>query len=743
MPGILLNGFSDTDSAPPLLRAAAVGYKTPMQFRISDTFAKALCRLDSQGRTAAKIAVFDLQQNPSAPGLQFHRVERSRDRNFWSVRVNRDVRIIIHKTEGDFLICYAGHHDDAYKWAENRRIDIHPKTGAAQIVELRERVEEVPLSARPPEARPAEAVPGSAPESAPAPLLFDGLSAENLLSIGVPEDWAADVRGASEDAFFDIAEHLPAEAAEALLHYATAGALPEPATASEAGPFDHPDARRRFRVMENVAELERALEYPWDQWALFLHPTQRALVSKAFSGPARVAGSAGTGKTVVALHRAAHILRTRPDAKLLLTTFSAPLSNMLRRKLALLTDDGPHLDERVSVLPFEGAAREMFALSEGYDAVIARPKHAAEALRQAAAERGLEEFSERFLASEWRTVVDAWQVDGPEAYARVPRLGRKNRLGAKQRERLWPVFERTRQILAAQLRMTPAAVFGAVAAHYAARDDKPFTHIIVDEAQDLSVAALRMIGALAPTGGDGLFFAGDLGQRIFQQPFSWLHLGVDVRGRSETLKVNYRTSHQIRRAADRLLPDVVRDVDGLEEDRRGTVSVFNGPEPEVRVHASAEEEIQAVGLALCEAVDEGTPAEEIGVFVRSSAELARARAAVKESGRTALELSGRVEDRTGRIAVGVMHLAKGLEFRHVIIMACDSSVLPDQDRINTVADEAELDEVYETERHLFYVACTRAREKLIVSGAAPASEFFADLKTGAVPGPESGPGNSG
>jgi superfamily I DNA/RNA helicase len=196
------------------------------------------------------------------------------------------------------------------------------------------------------------------------------------------------------------------------------------------------------------------------------------------------------------------------------------------------------------------------------------------------------------------------------------------------------------------------------------------------------------------------------------------------------LKVNYRTSHQIRQSADRLLPAVVRDVDGIEEDRRGTVSIFNGPDPEIVLHPDEDDEIRAIGMVIHEAVDDGMPPEEIGVFVRSEDELPRARNAVKEAAQTPLELSDRVEDRTGRIAIGTMHLAKGLEFRQVIVMACDEEILPDQDRIDTVADEVELDEVYDTERHLFYVACTRAREKLTVSGVSPASEFFADLKGG-------------
>jgi superfamily I DNA/RNA helicase len=236
-----------------------------------------------------------------------------------------------------------------------------------------------------------------------------------------------------------------------------------------------------------------------------------------------------------------------------------------------------------------------------------------------------------------------------------------------------------------------------------------------------------MLAAITPGGSDALFFAGDLGQRIFQEPFSWKALGVDIRGRSRTLSVNYRTSHQIRRAADRLLPKTVQDVDGNEQDRRGTVSVFNGPEPEIKTFADAEREIQGVAEWIKNTLADGIATAEIGIFVRSNDQLARARASVKAAGQTQVELSDRLEQPQGRIAIGTMHLAKGLEYKAIVVMACDDNVLPLQERIETVADESELDEVHDTERNLFYVACTRARDRLLVSGVQPASEFFADF----------------
>lgn len=694
-----------------------------MMFCIADSFPKALAKLPAQEQKAVKTTVFDLQMDPAHPSLQFHRIDKSKDPNFWSVRVSRDIRLIVHKTDESFLICYVDHHDEAYTWAERRRIETHPRTGAAQIVEVRERVQEILVPVA------VEVGPTPAPARPILPPLFARYADDELLVYGVPPDWLADVRTATEDTIFDLVGHLPAEAAEALLDLAVGEKpeLPVVVSPDTTSPFEHPDAQRRFRVMEDMEELKRALEYPWDQWAVFLHPSQRQVVGHKFSGPARVSGSAGTGKTVVAIHRAANALKTDPQSRLLLTTFSLPLANALEGKLRLLTGVERGIVPRVTVLPFRGVASELFTLAFGHHPRAASDDQVRGALKAAAAELGVTTFTQRFLVSEWLNVVDAWQVSDAATYQNVPRLGRKNRLGVKQRETLWPVFQRARALLTAQGLLTWPMIFAEVTRHFSARQEKPFTHTIVDEAQDLGVPELRMLAAITPQGPDTLFFAGDLGQRIFQEPFSWKALGVDIRGRSKTLKVNYRTSHQIRQAADRLLPKVVQDVDGVEQDRRGTVSVFNGPDPEIKTYPDAAAESQGIAEWIKGLVTDGVAPAEIGLFVRSNAELTRARAAVKAAGHTQLELSERLEDPQGRIAIGTMHLAKGLEYKAIAVMACDDDVLPLQSRVETVADESELDEVYETERHLFYVACTRARDQLIVSGVNPASEFIADL----------------
>lgn len=683
-----------------------------MNFLIADTFTAAFNRLTGQDQKAVKASVFDLQMDPSGNGLQLHRIDKSKDSNFWSARVNRDIRLIVHKTADSMLVAYVDHHDKAYAWAERRRIEAHPTTGAIQIVEVRELVEDVALPATFDFVFPEP----KAATRDEAPRLFTALSDEALLSIGVPTDWLADVRAATEDAFFVLAEHLPAEASEALLEYAASGKLPVPAATVPADPYAHPDALRRIRPIADQDELAQALAYPWEKWGVFLHPSQRAVVERSFSGPARVAGSAGTGKTVVALHRAVRLARETPAGRVLLATFSQPLADALRSKVLVLAPDTGTVVPRITTASFHGIADELHQLEYGVRPRIASETLLRERILDAAAKADLKGFSDRFLLSEWTNVVDAWSISTMDEYVTVERMGRKSRLGPKQRERLWPVFQSVRNALHAERYTTWPAVFTDLASRLCGKSNKPFDHIVIDEAQDLGPSELRFFASIAPDGANALFLAGDLGQRIFQHPYSWKGLGVDVRGRSFTLKVCYRTSQQIRRAADLLLPTVLRDVDGNEDERRGTISVFDGPDPIVRRFATAVDEIAGIRDFVANALGDGIAPSEVGLFVRTSGQVDRARQGIEG-------VSGQND-----ITINVMHLAKGLEFRAAAVMACDEGILPLDERVSDAADDAELDDIYETERRLLYVACTRARDRLMVSGAEPASEYLDDLE---------------
>ena len=470
--------------------------------------------------------------------------------------------------------------------------------------------------------------------------LFSALSDDQLLAFGVPREWLGDARNANEDSVLDLAEHLPAEAAEALTQFGNwrrashatfeflhpsmrmprvhcidaAAKVSEPTLDA----FNHPDAQRRFRTISSQEELERAFEYPWEKWTIFLHPAQRQLVERDYSGPARISGSAGTGKTIVALHRAVHLARANPETRLLLTTFSETLANALRSKLRLLISNEPRLGERIEVHAMNSIGRRLHEVNLG-KLQIASDETIRQIIEEASDASQGNRFSLHFLRTEWEQVVDGWQLDTWEAYRDVSRLGRKTRLKEPQRALLWSIFEDVRSRLRSKGVITYSGMFNRLASHFEGSARSPFDFVVVDEAQDVSIAQLRFLAALGAGRPNKLFFAGDLGQRIFQQPFSWKALGVDVRGRSTTLRINYRTSHQIRIQADRLLGPEVSDVDGNVENRKTTVSLFNGPLPIIKILDTVAEESRVVGEWLKARTSEGVQPHEVAVFVRSSA----------------------------------------------------------------------------------------------------------------------------
>jgi superfamily I DNA/RNA helicase/mRNA-degrading endonuclease RelE of RelBE toxin-antitoxin system len=690
-----------------------------MEFRISDTFSDSLAKLSGDEQKAVKTTAFDLQMNPANPGMQFHRIEKSKDSNFWSIRVSRDIRLIVHKTGTSLLMCYVDHHDEAYQWAQRRKIERHPKTGAAQLVEVRETVKEITIP------KYVEAEPVVKHKA----LLFESVSDSALLGYGIPEEWLGDVRTATEDTLFEITEHLPQEASEALLELATGNVPTVPKDLSEDDdPFLHPDAQRRFRVMVGSEELQRALDYPWEKWSVFLHPTQRDLVEREFNGPARISGSAGTGKTIVALHRAVHMARKDRESRVLLTTFSETLANALRAHLRRLIDNEPRLAERLEVHSIEGIGKRL------YENNFERPKlaeihYVSKLLSESMNEVKPNAFSTNFLLSEWTNVIDAWQLNTWEEYQNIKRLGRKKRLAEGQREILWSIFEKVRITLERDKAITRSEMFSRLAERLKEYSNPPFDFTVIDESQDIGVAELRFLSSLGAGRPNSLFFTGDLGQRIFQQPFSWKALGVEIRGRSRTLKINYRTSHEIRSYADRLLPTVLSDVDDNIEGRTGAISVFNSLSPMIKIYDSKEGETKAVSKWVNDLINQGYQPGEIGIIVRSDQQLQRAEAAIKSLDVPYIVLDDNMNTKSGHLSICTMQLAKGLEFRAVAVIACDDEVIPQQDRIESASDESDLEDVYQTERHLLYVACTRARDNLLVTGVDPASEFLDDLNT--------------
>lgn len=390
--------------------------------------------------------------------------------------------------------------------------------------------------------------------------------------------------------------------------------------------------------------------------------------------------------------------------RVLLTTFNRKLAESLARKLPQVASEEAAARITVEALPVLIARlhREAFGDVEIIDETTLRLY-----LQEAAREQGLV-VDPDFLFDEWSLVVDAWDVRTQDEYRDLPRLGRKVRMAASRRDELWDVFCTVRD----RLTQERLATESQLAHDLASAGGIPFDHVLIDEAQDVSVAELKLLGGALGDKPNGLFFAGDIGQRIFRPPFPWKAAGVDLRGRSRSLKVNYRTSHQIRSSSDRLLPETLVEADGNEDSRSGITSIFDGPEPIYREFDSEDEEMAGLRAWIEARLEHDEfPVSELAVLVRRASDVA----VVRET----LAISD--------IQIIPMHDAKGAEYRAVAVVRLNDGVLPDETRLMAANDEAQLDEVMNTERHLLYVAATRARDHLWMSGVDPVSEFLVDI----------------
>ena len=692
-----------------------------MEFRIAETFQKSLDKLTNKEQKIVKAKAFDIQLNISGNSHQFHRLDRAKDDNFWSVRVNSDIRIIAHKSGKSVMLTYVDHHDDAYKWAANRVIRKHPKTGAAQIVEVVE-------------AHDTTHSFSSTPVKPEPDRLFIDLDHDILTAIGVPEELTSQVKFCNEIMFFELAEKLPAEASEKLIEYAAGGvqkddlvrmtATTKSTDANDELGLNHPDAKRRFALVSDEAALHAALDFPWHKWTVFLHPDQRRFTELSYKGSARVSGSAGTGKTIVALHRAVYLHKQNPEKNILLCTFTKTLASALKQKLDILLAQDEIALEKIDVTHLEGLAFAHLKRNE-QPPNIASKTQLLNFLRRSAQSVQITNYANGFLLSEWDNVIDDWGIETLEEYTNLSRVGRKSKLGINQRKDLWLIFDETKKLLKSRNLTTWSSIFRGLS--LTNDPSAQYDHVIIDEAQDISSAELSFLARHYGDKPDGLFFAGDVGQRIFRAPFSWSSLGVDVRGKSNILQVNYRTSQQIRAKADLLLPKEIKDDDNQTEDRTSTISVFSGEPPKIVLNDDDIGEAKIVSEWIKEQLAQGIAPSEIGVFVRTEHQYKRALNAIKDSGNTGVVLNYKLDGDDSSINYGTMHLAKGLEFRSVAVIACDNDALPLKERIKLFTEEADIEEVERTERQLLYVACTRARESLLVTGVGIGSKYLYDL----------------
>ncbi|MEI7910136.1 MAG: UvrD-helicase domain-containing protein [Verrucomicrobiota bacterium] len=641
-------------------------------------FLSNLSKLPSSIQSKVLKWALKFQSDPTANGINYETIKGARDKNLRSVRIDQDWRGIVFKPDkGDvYVLMYVDKHDDAYRWAETRRVAINPVTGAMQLFAV-ERAEEAP------EALVTQSVAAEAP-AAPVPL-YTSLSDAELLSIGTPEELIHQVRNVRSEQDLDaMQEALPVEAYEGLFLISAGDTVSEVLTSREtrvdkkvdtedfAAALQTAESQARFVVVDDPDTMTAIMNAPLAQWRVFLHPTQRKLADSDRNGPMRVLGGAGTGKTVLAMHRAKWLAENRLEEghKVFFTTFTRNLAQDIEENLKALC--GQAVMQRIDVQNLDAWVHG-FLRKHQYEYTIIfdrRSGPAADAwnLALAAAESSLG-LPEGFYDEEFENVILAQGVTTRDEYRQARRKGRGTVLNRSKRDAIWPVFEEYRAALTLRkLKEVDDAYRDA--ASLLKKNPTAYTSIITDETQDFGPQALKLLRAMVSPGKNDLFFVGDGHQRIYNHHrASMSACGIDIRGRGRKLYLNYRTTEEIRRAAVALLEGCeVDDLDEGSDEVKKYKSISRGSEP-VFIQVAHLEDAFATAV---EVVAGGLAAgRSVCVMVPTKHEAQETIKALKNAGIAATLIGPNERDRAESSAarVATMHRAKGLEFDEVVLIA--------------------------------------------------------------------------
>lgn len=696
--------------------------------------------------------LYKLGESDATPGLHIEPINGSLDPNARTGRVNDFWRAVLFRVDppgGETNYVYAGTwpHDEAIAKAKSLTLAVNPVNG---ILELREAIAAQQISAP---ALPAEDAAAPVTASTTPVLTERGYLRTDLTDLfGFADDIAAAAFELfDEDALLDFADQLQTPwQQEVLLSMAAREALhlikerlglDKPV---EVDPGDdeatkilkaleHPASRMQFTYAANSDELRRIIEDgDFGAWRVFLHPEQREYVEKDYSGAFRLSGGAGTGKTVVLLHRARRLALADPHARVILTTFTRALAENLRRDLERLDADVPIAeklgDPGVLVRGVDQLAAEV-RLRAGDDfsasalaaigstrettASAAEPDWSS-AITQAGASLPIALQSPPFFYDEYSQVVLPNEIVDTDAYFAVRRPGRGVALDRGKRAAVWAVVEQMRkdQRIANQLGYGEIAAIGA---HWAVTTGTVFAdHVLVDEGQDLEPTRWKLLRAIVGEGANDLFIADDSHQRIYGRPTVLKHYGIRVQGRSRRLTLNYRTTlENLRFALGVLAGEEFEDAEGLEVSTAGYRSARSGPKPSKHAAKSDADQLDLIATDIARWQEEGVRAETIAVLAASNTAAKKVQQGLSQRGvSVALITQPRL---TGdQPVVMTMHTAKGMEFSRVVLFDVSDGSFPPPWASKGVPEEDKPDKDKQF-RSLLYVAASRARDELVVT----------------------------
>ena len=678
-----------------------------------------------QGKVREFISKFTA--NPTSPGINYEKVHHGGE-GVYSVRIDKAYRGIIHKPSSGrtYILLWVDHHDDAYDWAKRHRIEVHPETGSLQVINS------------------SRAEPLTSESDTEAPALFRKLKDRHLTSFGIPEEMIPALRSVRTESELDkLSSAIPEEAFDCLLMFASGFSVSEimaeikpdePETVDtediEAA-LKHSDSRRRFWVVDDELELAAMLAAPLEKWRVFLHPSQRRLVERDWNGPVKVLGGAGTGKTVAAVHRAKWLAENRFTGeydRILFTTYTKNLAEDIRSVLESISS--PDVLKRIEIVNLDEWVFNFLKRNDyGFKPAYGKDSDDFwdEALSMAPPG-----FNDAFFREEWGRVILAQGIDTLQEYMHCSRTGRGTPVSRKQRKLIWPVFQEFRSILANHSLKAPLdAMRDAASLIQQKKGMLPYKAVIVDEAQDMGPQEFNLINSILTDvePENSLFIAGDAHQRIYGRKVVLSHSGINIRGRSKKLRINYRTTEENRNWAVALLKGLsFDDLDGGKDSLEGYRSLMHGAIPEVHRFDSFTDEVNFIVERLTPMLSESGSMDRVCVTVRTNKLVSLYGEELRKHGIATCVIKHTEKDDPNNhgVRIATMHRVKGLEFDAVIIASANKNIIPHR-RAIAGSDSVAEKEGLKAERALLYVAVTRARKNVLVTGYGQMSEWV-DLK---------------
>ena len=697
-----------------------------MRLFLSDSFFDKFTELPRNIQQGVREFQKKFRENSTSGSIHLESITQFRDSSLRSARVTGEYRAILGSLGQDnYMLLYVDKHDQAYRWAQNKRLVWNEHTQSCQIIPVSiEHTEDINTFHSEDNALTSK-------DQEINGILFE-VETEKLLKIGIPEELITFVRTIKDLNDLDKAEDkLPQDAYENLFSVFDGECIEDIIEEMEAGKAKAGEDtllsnnnKRRFIELTDDECLAQIMEEGMEKWQLFLHPSQSKMVYNDYKGTTKISGSAGTGKTIAALHRLKHLCEEQ-DAHILFTTYTTSLMNNITKLVEKMRIPSQRYDLNNIDKILRQVAEENHVLPNGFDILDygSDNDEKAKALWQEVLDSEVSEFNEDFLHSEYIDVIIYNNNKDLKSYLVQARTGRTKALSRKQRVEIWRLKEKYEALKSMRHKVDRMELFNTTANYLIINNIHPYTHIIADEFQDFSNPELRFLRALVKEGRNDLFLTGDPYQRIYSgRRINFSVAGINVRGkRSQKLKVNYRTTEEIKRMAVSVVKDQkYDDLDGGEENNKGYISLVHGERPSYKVFNSSSDEVRQVlhYIKICEA--EGIQTKDICIASKTRALYKDIQDELHRNNIKYCEVKNgdRKGDKDG-ISFSTFHSLKGLEFRVVMLVGVTERSMPSIVSSNypfMEMDNAEQKEYLANIRSLLYVAITRARQIVFITG---------------------------